>query len=153
MKARSTDAQLAELVEQANQTGLRSPLLNAMLGLSQDLKSNRRMVWTTRAIMLLVALLAVIFWQVHSNAIDRIERNRAEARVASCQQDNRNRSAVRQTIYESAVQAVAPTPEQLGDPRVQAFLARYSATIDAQLPDRDCTPAGITAYLTPQPGG
>lgn len=75
--------------------------------------------------------------------------DRADARVAACVQYNVQRDEVRRAVKDALV-ALAP-PSQPLTPAQREVVDRYAAEVDAKLPYRDCTPAGLDAYFKNPP--
>ncbi len=84
----------------------------------------------------------------------QIEQERDEARLASCIQTNVLIERERHALVAGADGLLAIssqfTPEQ-----IKIIHETYAAAVEAQLPYRDCSPAGIVMYLAhppPDPG-
>jgi hypothetical protein len=107
------------------------------------------------AIALLAALGAVIIGARArttasdlSSFVSATEIDRAQARVSACVQANVLTERQR-TAMVSGLRAIAP-PGTLSATS-QAALDKYATEVEAQLPYRDCSPAGIVAYYKNPP--
>lgn len=98
-----------------------------------------------------VALVIAAIWLslvTREDANDRADET-ARARVSSCAQFNVQRNEIR-TAIKDALLALAPPGVPLTETQ-QATVARYAREVDAKLPYRDCSPAGIDAYFKAPP--
>lgn len=83
-----------------------------------------------------------------SEFVSDVEADRAAARVSSCVQANATTESQRAAMV-GALRALAP-PGSLS-PSGQAALDKYEDEVDARLPYRDCSPAGIAAFFKDPP--
>lgn len=83
-----------------------------------------------------------------SSFVSLVEADRAAARVSSCIQANATTESQRAAMV-GALRALAP----LGtlSPAAQESLDKYEHEVEARLPYRDCSPAGLAAFFKDPP--
>lgn len=93
-----------------------------------------------------------------SKSLATFKVQQAEIRSAACLQYNRDakrqvnaEKAEVRTLLTAALAAFPNTTPAEGKRFLAAVLAAYDRTVDASHPRRDCTPAGIAAYLGQSP--
>lgn len=99
--------------------------------------------------LLLVALFGGLFIKANSDANAKQDRERKERSVGSCIQANVAIQKQREAMVTSLL-ALVPEGTVLR-PDQQASIDRYRAAVAVQLPYRDCSPAGIEAFLRNPP--
>lgn len=127
------------------------PLIAEMVALRAKLAVSRRRELLFRAFVLLVLLGFALGGASLHATIQQQQVDRAAARLAACQQENKLRSKVRQSFADSVnvVIPANPTPEQ--KVRIDEFLSAYTGAVNHRLADRDCSPAGLSRYYQPTP--
>jgi hypothetical protein len=113
-----------------------------------------RYVWVAIIVMVIAVCLSLYAAFTAQSGVDKIEANRAETRVAACEQDNiridqhnKLTEAVRGILTLSNVPNATRTAEQQA--RIDAFFANSNNLLNETLvPSRDCSPAGLDAYFT-----
>jgi hypothetical protein len=118
----------------------------------------RRVNWVRRGMLaaLVVAVLGVAVGAagaITANDVSEqtaaIREVRETSRVGACIQANVLIAQTRAALKASLL-ALAPDPANLTE-RQQQLIDAYNASVDLQLPFRDCTPAGIDAYYEAPP--
>ncbi len=69
--------------------------------------------------------------------------------MSACIQFNAQRAEIRAALKDSLVTLV-PDPAAISENQ-RAQLDRYSTSVDAKLPFRDCTPSGLEQYFKNPP--
>lgn len=104
----------------------------------------------TAVLALAAGVLALVGVVRVSDIAEENTRLREEGEIATCLGANRRIVEIRSAIKDSLL-ALAPPDTDL-TPEQEARIAAYNAAVDGGLALRDCTPAGIDAYLTaPEP--
>lgn len=117
----------------------------------QLVKTVRRVAWARRAVVfaLVVGMLGVVAGYRALDTADDINESRSSQIISSCINFNSQREEIRLAIKKSLLALLptgtTPTPAQ------EAIIAKYNDEVDAQLPYRDCSPAGIEKYFEQPP--
>lgn len=121
--------------------------------LEQNIRgARRRNIAIALVVFALVVVVVVVSW-AFKHQHDEDQAKTQQARVGSCIQFNVNQKAQRDAI----VTGIGDALDKLlpADPRSQAFVAQFrteaAVTVAAQLPYRDCSPAGIAEFLQHPP--
>lgn len=80
---------------------------------------------------------------------EQYQADSAQARLSGCIQYNVQRFEIRVAVKD-ALLALAPPGTPLSDSQ-KATLERYNGEVDAKLPYRDCSPAGLEQYFKRPP--
>lgn len=118
-------------------------------------KAGKRSWWSLVAggIGILVGIIGVIYGVNAKATTDDINDSRRESRVGSCVQANANTKATREALVAGVAVLALPNPERGMDAqqRLDEFVANYSKAVEAKLPYRDCSEAGITRFFEHPP--
>lgn len=124
--------------------------------------ADRRSRWARTAALvgILVGVLGVavgiggaIFGVNAQATADDIARERTDARAGACVQANVTTQRTRDALIAGVSVIDVPDPNRSPDRQqaIDRFIANYTAHIEAALPYRDCSAAGIAAYFTHPP--
>lgn len=94
-------------------------------------------------IALSVGLMAIVNYTAAQNAEEEVH----EREVAICLQQNDFLERLRPALVDS-LKTLAKDPANLTE-REQAIVDAYTANLEEDLPNRDCSPEGIDRYLNP----
>lgn len=114
-------------------------------------KWNRRI--GVAAIVLALVVLALVV-RLNSDRINQQNADRASRSYGSCVQFNVTQQNEREAIVGGIVETFRPLAADVA--RLEAFAADLRANVEQRLPYRDCSPAGIEAFLRdppPDPNG
>lgn len=149
--------------ERSELVGMREAVNNAITQLVLDRQTQeRRIKVATRkmrawrfagAVGLVLSVLAIWGAVQADNAVEEIQKQRAEARLASCVKDNENAGkinglgdALRQIVVLATSSPAPRSPESQA--RVDFFVTASNEAVDqARIAARDCSPAGIDAFF------
>lgn len=86
-----------------------------------------------------------------AHAVRQVEQDRVERSRGSCIQFNVNQHNTREAIVQGLVETFRPltTPDKLG--QLEFFAASLRANVEILLPYRDCSDAGVEAFLKEPP--
>jgi hypothetical protein len=115
--------------------------------------ANRANINSTLAVLALVlaCIVAFIGWQSNSSTLDRFEADRLDRSRGSCVQFNVNQHNQRDAIVNGLVDTFRPLVQPGREAELDTFAASLRTNVDNQLPYRDCSDAGIEAFLRNPP--
>lgn len=138
-----------------------SALVRAMLGLSGDLRDERRRARLYRLVSLCAALVFLFLWVRTDNAatkaqkaVDGVVAARTEARTAACAQDNiriDQHNALADSLQTILDLINIPRPTATAEQQANAdkFFTEARAAVDkSRVANRSCTAAALDAYYT-----
>ena len=100
-----------------------------------------------------IGVLGVLAAGESQQSVDSQAKSRAENRVAACVQDNvriDQHNKLTEAVRQILLAADVPRPDPAQQAAARVYFDKAYAELDKTIvPIRDCTPAGIDAYLTP----
>lgn len=146
------ETRLENLLESTE--GIREAIATENTKRDLAIRSNRRVlrgVILSVAVMIAAIVITVAYAVRSSDDLHAFRSSTTTARIFSCKQDvakaklqiRAEKAEIRKTIGALAAQSHDPNIAA----RVHAFYVDYDRTVEAEHPLRDCTPAGIAAYL------